>query len=502
MNELLVGGFIDSVIHVVPRKTLRDQVEDAYAQTDEFNPGGYRLLRSSNDAPLYSRDEVGVVCSFDQLAANLGLYLDEARRRRVGLVLDEVQFLGDEENASWAKASVALAELCRAVLAMSGTIWRHDSRRIPIVGYTEPDASGRIYVKADIDYDLEDAIADKSITPVDFILRDGDVRWSFGAEEIEATLSEAEPKHERAALRTFLQRDETWQAVVDDALAHWTAHREQVYPSRLIAIALDQKHAKAIKLYIESKGFTCALAVSDNDDAHELLDTFRKHGRPEILVTVGMASVGFDAPDVTHLAYLTNWRSLPNFMQAIARAMRIDYRCSVPPEQQHALVFVPDDRRMRMMTQWVREQSDRGIAEREKRTVRENTLDADPRAFYAIEAVPGAVAFEGNSGRLDDALELEEFMKGPGAGLSPSKARAILDWQRSRQPTVPRAPAPSKRKGGLRAELHHESGRCDKRHTWTFGTTTKLVYARFGRLTDGATEAELLARLAFVRSIP
>ena len=514
-GKLLAAGHVQAIIHVVPRSALRDQVEEDYSKISEFNPGDYRIIKSTNRAPLYSRDEVGVVCSFDQLAANPDLYVHEAKRRRVLLILDEVHFLGDEEKASWAKSSVAVAECSKVVLAMSGTIWRHDESAIPLLEYTEPDHEGKRHVKSDINYELTQAIGDKSIKPVDFKLRDGDVAWSFDRDEVERTLSKAEPINERAALRTFLERSETWSSVIDDAVEHWESWRREVYPSRILIIGYDQNHARQLAKYITDKhGITCALAISDNDDSHDVVKTFRRAGRPDCLVTVGMASVGFDASDVTHLVYLSNWRSLPNFLQALARAMRIDFKCSVPPEYQWAFAFGPDDRRLRMMIQWIRDQVDIGVRKRETITPRtgENTPDENAPVFTAIGAIPGAAAFEGLSGRVQDdtAREVEALLRDcpSAAGTPPSKLAEILKWKSRHQSKTNGTHEerrderpPSERKGALRAELHSLKTKRDRRLGLSFGATGLEEYKVFGKLNNGTTVEELERRLAWVRRL-
>lgn len=508
-NELLTSGHIDTVLHFVPRSALRDQVEKDYAERSEFNPGDYRIIKSNNHSPLYSRDEIGVVASFSQLAANTALYVEECRRRRALVIFDEVHFLGDENCKAWARAAVTLAETARVVLAMSGTIWRHDETAIPLLSYSDPDQFGRRRVQADIHYSLTQAIGDESIKPVDFSLHDGDVTWSIGAEEVEATLSTAETERERDALRTFLKRPETWSSVVDVAIDRWNSWRREVYPARMIIIAYDQQHARDIAAHIEDRQrISSALAISDNDDSDDALRRFREHGRPDILVTVGKASVGFDVSDVTHLVYLSNWRSLPNFLQALARAMRVDYRCSVPPSHQWAFAFAPDDKRMRTLIQWVRDQVDIAVRLRECADRAPLSMSAPCESTYrAIDGVPGAISFEGLSGRVeeDDAREVEALLREcpAAAGTPPSKLAAILRWKAQNQSKPAPAPptpkrSPSEEKGALRAELWNAQVKRDRRLGLDFGTTGRELYKVFGKLDDSVTYDELRLRLDWV----
>ena len=67
-----------------------------------------------------------------------------------------------------------------------------------------------------------------------------------------------------------------------------------------------------------------ALAISDERDAVERIARFRLLPEPAILVTVGMAYEGMDAPEVRHVACLTQIRSVPWLEQMVARATRFD----------------------------------------------------------------------------------------------------------------------------------------------------------------------------------
>lgn len=399
--ELLRAGVVAQVFHFVPRKALQPQVCESWRTSSLWNPEGYKLHASENVTPLFPRDYAGVVASYDQLDANPGLYIHQAKRAPTLVVFDELQFLGDKKNRAWVQSARAIAEEARFVLGMSGTLFRHDGQELPFVRYEcgdgsneRPDTNLR-YPVADIRYTLHDAISEMAVKGADFTMRDGDVRWLAGDTEKEATLSEADDASQGGALYTFLTRQETWQALTDQWAEHWRAWRREVYPSRAIAIAADQEHARAVQKYLrERHRIEASLAISDEADAHDTLERFRR-GSPEVLVTVAMASVGFDVTDCTHLLYLSLYRSLPYALQAFARVTRVDSKCNIAPAFQRAFIFVPNDPKMRNIVEWMRTEQVKGVRNRidDSPTPPPPPPPPPPTATIPLSATPTAVSF-------------------------------------------------------------------------------------------------------------
>ena len=517
---LLSGGAVQQVFHFVPRAALRKQVEIDWIRKPDFNPDGHELIASENKVPLYVPPFVGVVASYDQLAANPQLYIDKAKQKPTLAVFDEIQFLmSDLDNGiqkTWARHAISVAEVSRWGLAMSGTLYRHDGEPIPFIEYDEMSDGRRVATNVDIRYTLAEAIEDNAIKPMEFMYLDGSVKFLIDDGEIETILSQAQSEQQSRALRTFLQRKETWAALVDNAIAHWREWRNQVYPSRIIVVASDQKHAREIHAYIESKhGLPAGLAISDIDDSHDTIDTFRgdpeacKPGTPEVLVTVAMASVGFDAPDVTHMVYLSHIRSRPWMLQAFARATRIDPRCSIDAEFQKAFIFLPDDKALAAFVQWLRGELEEGKRRRRKPGPDDGIWDgpiAPPPLFVPISAVPGQLSFETVlNGRLspDDSALVEAYIKGcpAAAGIAPSKLIEIIRFNAAPK-VAPAAPVQvaSERIGRKRGELQRLSNLHDHRRGAEKGATQKHLWAKYGKGVEARSESEIDDGIAWVKN--
>lgn len=417
--ELLQAGAVSQIFHFVPRKALQPQVCQSWRTSNLWNPKGYKLHASENVTPLFPRDYAGIVASYDQLDANPGLYVHQAKRAPTLVVFDELQFLGDKKNRAWVQSARAVADEARFVLGMSGTLFRHDGQELPFVRYELGDGSedrpniSLRYPVADIRYTLHNAIAELAVKGADFTMRDGDVRWLEGDAEKEVTLSEADEASRGGALYTFLTRPETWQALADQWAEHWRAWRREVYPSRAIAIAVDQEHARAVLKYLRDRhNIHASLAISDEADAHDTLERFRR-GSPEVLVTVAMASVGFDVSDCTHLLYLSLYRSLPYALQAFARVTRVDPKCNIAPAYQRAFIFVPNDPKMRAIVEWMRTEQVKGVRTRpddvEEPQGPEPPPPPPPRMTIPLGATPTAVSFA-NTDEMIEGREASDVL--------------------------------------------------------------------------------------------
>ncbi len=366
--RLFEAGLIDSVLWVVPRITLCDQVQEAWAKERWANRLGKVMVPSEGRTPLYPADADGAIVSYQAFERSPQVYFEHLKHKRCFLVLDELQLLcekQDGELSSWASVMMEASKLATYTLGMGGYLARRKKHQlIPLVKYTEPDAGGVRFPKPDISYGLHQAIADSAIRPPEFELKNASVRFEEGSTKYEMLLAEAEPEKEWNALRTFIYRPETWQQLIDNAVSHWKLWCTQQAPhaSRIVFVCADQEMAREVNVYVARKHKILAvLAISDEGEAaNRDLRKFRLAGRPEAIVTVGKTAIGFDAPDCTHMVYLGMARSLPYVLQVLARVWRMQ---SDLPETvtQAAWFFVPNDPRMLRLIAWFMEQKRQGI---------------------------------------------------------------------------------------------------------------------------------------------
>ncbi|RYE79333.1 MAG: hypothetical protein EOO74_03880, partial [Myxococcales bacterium] len=289
--------------------------------------------------------DAGYVTTYQAVSEHPRTHQRRMKGHRTLVILDEPHHLADEEGAGWTTAVAPLVEAATCVLLMSGTLRRHDGRRVPFVTYDEHQKAA-----VDITYTYENALNEKAIRSTNFYrldaLADFERRGERQQRDLSAMGSEDE---ERDALRTVLTSTSYRDHVLERAFEEFMAYRRDTYHCALcIVVAHSQTAARELATRIRMRfGVHVALAISDEGtEAQRDIRKFQR-GECEVLVTVGMAYEGLDVPAATHLICLTNIRSEPWLMQCFARVSRVDRNCKLPWEQQVATVYVPDDARIR-----------------------------------------------------------------------------------------------------------------------------------------------------------
>ncbi len=390
--RLVAAGVVDRVCWVVPRDSLRLQAEEAFADPAWRAALGHDLsVRAAENAPDPCRGLAGYVTTYQGVAAAPDLHLQEFRRHRVLLVLDEVHHLpalaevdpdaaaqaqaleaqtGTPDVASaWSRALLPLLECATVRLLLSGTLERADGRGILWLPYRRGPRLRTREVDLDapgwavVGYSRRDALAERAVLPVTFGALDGEASWrdEAGTDVGPHRLGNSHPDETTrpalfTALRTGFAEALLREAFV--AVRDLRARRRQgrgLAPGeaarglgKLLVVAPDQAEARR---YLDLlRGWVPAgqadtvarLATADTPGAHATLAAFRLQPEPSMLVTVAMAYEGLDAPEVAVVAALTHIRSRPWLEQMVARATRVDPQAG-PYETQRALVFHPDD---------------------------------------------------------------------------------------------------------------------------------------------------------------
>lgn len=123
------------------------------------------------------------------------------------------------------------------------------------------------------------------------------------------------------------------------------------------AISEAEKHYKLLKKDHRTSHLNISLATSDNPEALDNLQLFRRHPDSGIAVTVGMCAEGFDCPAITHLAILNTYRSAPYLEQAIGRVTRPDRSLS-EDHKQVATVYAVNEPRNLALFELIRSETD------------------------------------------------------------------------------------------------------------------------------------------------
>ncbi len=381
---LLAADVVERVCWVVPRDSLRQQAEEAFADPAWRRALGHAVsVRAADNAPDPSRGLQGYITTYQSVAAAPDLHLAEFRRHRTLLVLDEVHHLpaltdmapdpladpaAPDLAAGWSRALLPLLETARLRLLLSGTLQRADGRSIlwlpyrtgPRVKTREVDLAAPGW--AVVGYSRAQALAERAVLPVLFGAVDGEASW-LDENRLPAgphRLASPWPVETTrpalfTALRTGFAEHLLREAFTGIRTLRADRRRDRGLAAgqdapglgKLLVVAPDQANARRYADLLRgwvpaAQAATVQLATSDERDAHETLARFRLTAEPSVLVTVAMAYEGLDAPEVAVVAALTHIRSRAWLEQMVARATRVDPNGG-PYATQRALVFHPDD---------------------------------------------------------------------------------------------------------------------------------------------------------------
>lgn len=406
---------VERVCWVVPRDTLRRQAEEAFVDPAwRAFLGHAHAVRAAENGPDPCRGLAGYVTTYQAVAAAPELHLAEFRRHRYLLCVDELHHLPGlsdldqvadaAEDTAWSRALLPLLETAGLRLLMTGTLERADRRPILWLPYRQERLTRRLRRVdlaapgwAVVGYDRRAALAERAIVPVRFGALDGEAEWLSAGERIGAASFADAGDRVRPMLFTALRTgyaDDLLRAAYLDCRRRRGARRAQQglmpgAPARglgkLLVVAPDQgtarRYAATLRCWLgagERADAAVALAISDERGAAERIARFRLLPEPAILVTVGMAYEGMDAPEVKHLACLTQIRSVPWLEQMVARATRFDPQGG-DYEGQTAVVYHPDDPLFRRFRRAV-EADQSGRAHGPRSDTRQQELPLDPES--------------------------------------------------------------------------------------------------------------------------
>ena len=368
---------VERVCWVVPRDTLRRQAEEAFVDPAwrAFLGHGH-AVRAADNAPDPCRGLAGYVTTYQSVAAAPELHLAAFQRHRFLLCVDELHHLPGlseldaaadaAEDTAWSRALLPLLETARLRLLMTGTLERADRRPILWLGYrrdrlavrlarVDPQAPGWALVG----YDRRAALAERAIIPIRFGALDGEAEWRLGRERCAApSFADASDDRLRPMLFTAL-RTGFAEAVLRRALADCRRHRAAATSAarleagqaarglgKLLVVAPDQATARRYTALLQAVARLRARRWRWRSPTSATRSSGSPASacgpNPSVLVTVGMAYEGMDAPEISHVACLTQIRSVPWLEQMVARATRFDPQGG-DYERQRAVVYHPDD---------------------------------------------------------------------------------------------------------------------------------------------------------------
>jgi superfamily II DNA or RNA helicase len=364
LDALHKAGRIDAAIVFTPRLGLCSQFElDWKAARTHFQPDAMGTIVHRENSVIDGMRSFGYVTSYQSLTADPTVHRRFARRRagRLAIVCDEAHYLGQKlygsgETTEAAKILANIGKYAAFKLVMTGTPYRSDEN--PIV-FAQYDEDGNIL--ADVSVSYADGVAQGFLRPFDAALFDGTLYQTRRRQRDGASYYSKEAVDLRftAQQLTKVATDPQFWEVAARHAYEKVKELQEMWPRYCgIAGCATQEHARAVMAYLQSLGARCLLAVSDDSNAHENLRLFKRGGW-DMLVTVGMAHVGYDHKPIAVAAVLNGVREYNWLDQFTMRAGRM--APNRPQSEQTAWVFGLNDRGMRQYINAKRKEAARAI---------------------------------------------------------------------------------------------------------------------------------------------
>lgn len=333
LASMLIPKIADRLVWVVPRNSLKYQGEAEFVDT--ILPTDKRLRATDGNDANPDRGTDGYITTYQAIGQKPAAHVEYTRRHRTILFLDENHHASDDSN--WEAAIRPMVEFAVLVVYASGTLSRGDGAKIAFLDYTDSALSLR---NSDtmrvIRYPRRRAIDDGAILPVYARVIDGAAEWIAEDGTRKRTESIRGSGDDRsAAVYTALRTDYAFQ-LLGACITDWERTRQDFPAAKLLVVAPNIAEATRYHQHL-ARHYLSEIATSDDTPAaRKAIDGYRRGVFP-VLVTVAMAYEGLSVREITHIACLTQIRTVPWLEQCFARANR------VTPGKRFGVVYGPAD---------------------------------------------------------------------------------------------------------------------------------------------------------------
>jgi superfamily II DNA or RNA helicase len=385
---------------------------------------------------------VGFVTTYSSLVQDPAIFIDwaERNRGRFLLIADEAQFCGstNDDRSGGTRAGgyiQRLHEYSAHTLLLTGTPYRSDGQPLILAKYDQVDEVGRRRLLSDVEATYRDGVTEGYLRPFEATLHDARVRWRAVTNDVH----EYDLSNNGTDLREVLRNPEVYQPIVDQVVK-LVGRKQRINESyRGLISCMEQADARKVHDYLrrEHPSIQTRIAVSDDGaDAEEALRQFGMETKvADILVTVRKAFIGYDCPQITVVGVLTNYRDPGHLMQLVGRGLRMWTGTGGQP--QSCLVVAPDDPEMQAFIDFMRDESNAGMKEREQH--QQGDGDHSPKTPEKLGGVESAHATTHRAIGPDaevahkelvyiEALMTEYGMVGDATKLAQLLAREQVGW--------------------------------------------------------------------------
>lgn len=328
-KQMLDEREAEFAIIVVPTTALKEDREAGFL--GDWHKNGVEITTVLKDGRDWPSEFRGGVITYQQLP-NLISTIETwtSAGLRLFTVFDEVHHAS--ENNSWGSSSERLAACSAKVLAMTGTPFRGDGRKIAFVNYDDDGTA-----KPDYQYNYRTAVNERVCRPVEFMTDDGVADFVIDEIEERIRLSEAEDDGDvRGATNTIFRADSNWlRTFLERADAKLDEYRAADSDAGGLIVcrpgndANDEKYLRQIaRLVKEVTGDDPEVISHDDPDANAKIERFRV-GSKKWIIAVRKVSEGVDIKRLRVLVMATRPTTELLFRQLVGRVVRVQDRRKV-----------------------------------------------------------------------------------------------------------------------------------------------------------------------------
>lgn len=377
---------------VVPTVVLKGDAEAGFL--GEWHRAGIQITTVLKDGKGWPHDFSGAAITYQQLINIVGSVETWCSLgMRLFIVFDEIHHV--TESNVWGAAAERLGRCAARILALTGTPFRGDGRRISFVQYS---AAGEAI--ADDRYRYRDAVRDNVCRPVSFMTDDGIAE--FISNEIEEAVRISEPETEESeagAAKTIFRGDSQWlRTVIERADAKLDEYRTWDVDAGGLVICrpgtdeFDDKHLRNIaKLVADVAGEEPEVVGYEDPDATAKIERFRK-SRKRWICAVRKISEGVDIKRLRVLVLANRPTTELLFRQVVGRVVRVDD----PNHPGDATVYQAKFPQLVEWSKRIQEDAQAGLDLRDEREKREPSDPRDQSSF-----IPGQTTHE-QGGAISD----------------------------------------------------------------------------------------------------
>lgn len=435
-RSLLQAGEVDFVVAVVPTRALKGCANSGFM--GDWKRAGLELTPQLKDGKGRPKSFQGAVITYQQLP-NIASTLETWARNGVRLmfVFDEVHHAS--ESNRWGAAAEQCGRAATKLLAMTGTPFRGDGRRISFVRYSDDDKA-----IPDAAYSYRKAVTDNICREVFFRKDDGIAEYIHQDETFETRVSDAEREEaSRASAVLFNPKVSQWlEKVLYKADETLDDYRLTDVDAGGIVICRpggdenDERHLRQVaKLLERVTGEEPEVVGHEDKDAAAKISRFRS-GKSKWICAVRMISEGVDIKRLRVMVMANRPSTELLFRQMVGRVVRNESNGKL---KEHATVFIADFPQLREWAQQVADEAQAGIKDQQD-VERNEPIDREKGSGL----IPLNATYEENGGISDfgevfTAAEVDyaESLKRGDTQLAPFSTSAIVHLLRKAKSEIP-----------------------------------------------------------------